>query len=80
MRVAFEGHVGGHPDAAVLGDAAHVVASEIDEHDVLGSFFLVALQLFGQPQVFFLIATAWPCAGDRVGFDATSFDAHEHLW
>ena len=41
VRVALERHVGRHPHRAVLGDAADVVAAEVDEHDVLGALLLV---------------------------------------
>ena len=48
VRVALERHEGRHAHAAVVADAAEIVAAEIDEHDVLGALLLVALQLVGR--------------------------------
>ena len=79
MRVALERHVGRHLHAAVGRDAADVIASQIDEHHVLGALLLVALQLLGEPHVLFLAAPPRPRAGNRMRFDATPFDAHQHL-
>ena len=69
----------GHAHAAVFADAAQVVAAEIDEHDVLGALFLVALQLVGEALIFFLGASARPRAGDRMRHRMAAFDAHQHL-
>ena len=55
-EIALERHELRHADAAVLADAADVVAPEIDEHDVLGALLLVALELLGEPLVFVLAA------------------------
>ena len=79
VRVALERHVLRHAHRAVFADAPEVVASEIDEHDVLGAFLLVALQLFGQPQILFVVRAARPRAGNRVRLHAPSLDTHEHL-
>ncbi len=79
MRVALERHVGRHAHRAVLGHAADVVAPEVDEHHVLGTLLLVALQLLGQPHIFFLVPPARPRAGNRVRLDATALDPHQHL-
>ena len=79
VRVALEPHVLRHAHAAVLADAADVVAPEIDEHHVLGALLLVALQLVGEAQILLLGAAARPRAGDRMGLDVLPFDAHQHL-
>jgi hypothetical protein len=46
---------------------------------VFGPLLLVALQLFGQPDVFLGGAAARPRSGNRVRFDARAFDPHQHL-
>ena len=52
VREPLERHELRHPHRAELADAANVVAPEIDEHDVLGAFLLVALEFLGEAQVF----------------------------
>ena len=48
MRVAFDVEYLGYVDGAGLGDAADVVASEVEEHDVFGALFLVNAEVFFQ--------------------------------
>ena len=79
MRVALERHVGRHFHGAIRRHAPDVVASEIDEHDVLRALLLVALQLLGEANVFFFIPAARAGAGNRMRLDAAAFDTHEHL-
>ena len=69
----------GHADRAVFADPSEVVPSQIDEHDVLGALLLVALQLFGEPEVFLVVRAARARAGDRMRFHAPSLDTHEHF-
>ena len=40
---------------AVVAHAAEIVAPEVDEHDVLGALFLVALELLGQAQILVVV-------------------------
>ena len=56
MRVALERHELRHAHDAVVADAAEVVAAEVDEHDVLGAFLLVALQLLAEAHVLLVVA------------------------
>src|SRR5437762_9454400 len=79
VRKAFEAHELRHAYAAVLADAADVVASEIDEHHVLRAFLLVALQLFGQTLVFLRALAAAARTRDWMRLDARALDAHEHF-
>ncbi len=69
----------GHAHRAVGADAAEVVAAEVDEHDVLGAFLLVALQLLAEAQVLLVRPAARPRAGDRMGLGLAALDADEHL-
>ena len=41
-------------DRAVAGHAAHVVAAQVDQHDVLGPLLGIGQQFLGQPAVFLL--------------------------
>ena len=79
VRVALERHELRHADAADLGDAADVVAAEVDEHDVLGALLLVPPQLLGQPLILVGRRAAAARAGNRMRLDVPAFDAHEHL-
>ena len=79
VRVALERHELRDAHAADLGDAADVVAAEIDEHHVLGAFLLVAPQLVGEPLILFGRRAAPAGAGDRVRLDVAALDADQHL-
>ena len=46
VGVALDEHEVFDFDGAELGDAADVVAAEVDEHDVLGNFFGVGAEVF----------------------------------
>ena len=56
VRIALDLHHVAELDGAIIGDAAHVVASQVDEHDMLGSLLGVGQQLFGQRAVLGLVA------------------------
>ena len=68
-----------HVDGAGLADAADVVAREVDEHRVLGTFLRVALEVLGERGVLCGIAAATARAGNRVGVDRVARDLDEHL-
>ncbi len=65
MAVALDDHHVGDFDAAVFGDAADVVAAEVDEHHVLGPFLGVGQQFFGEPLVLLVGRAAAARAGER---------------
>ena len=79
VGVALHIHQVFHFDRAVLADAAEIVAAEIDQHDVLGSFLFVVAHLLFQALVFGLVASARMGAGDGAVFQLASGDAHQHL-
>ncbi len=58
---------------------AHVVAGEVDEHDVLGHLLRVLDQLALQPGVLLRGATAGSRPGDRTGGDRSLPQAHHRL-
>ena len=56
VAVTFDGHHVRQLDGAVAGDAADVVASQVDQHHVLGPFLGVGQKFFGQPAILFFAA------------------------
>src|SRR5260370_10029994 len=68
VAVTLDRHLLRHFDAAELRDATEVVASEIDQHDVLGPFFWIDNQFLRELFVFRCIFPAAPRPGDRTNF------------
>ena len=64
VAVALDAAKGTNFNAAGLGDAAEVVAGEIDEHDVLGGFFGVGQQFALEGEVGGVGVAAFAGAGD----------------
>ena len=54
--------------AAQLRDAAHVVAREIDEHDVFGALFGVGEEFGRERRVLFRRGASAARAGERAGW------------
>ena len=54
---------------AELGDAAHIVAGQVDQHDVLGDLFRVLAQLARHAPIVFFVAASTTCAGNRTRHD-----------
>src|SRR5690606_36659911 len=48
VRIAFDHHLVGDLDAADLGDAADIIACQVDQHDVFGDLLGVCLELGGK--------------------------------
>ena len=65
VRVVLDRHQRLDRHAAVLADAAEVVAAEVDEHHVLGALLLVGEQVALEPLVLGGVGAARPRAGDR---------------
>ena len=66
VRIALECHELRDPHRTIFADAAEIVAPEVHQHDVLGSFFLVAFELFCHAKVFVFVRPAGSRARDRV--------------
>lgn len=64
VAVALDDHYIGDFDAAKAGDAADVVASEIDQHDVLRTFFGIGQKLFSEGTIFGFGGSAWTSSGE----------------
>ena len=68
-----------HLDAAGLAHPAQVVATQVDEHDVLGTLLLVGTQVLLQEDVLLLGGTAPAGARDGVRGRAAVADRHQRL-
>ena len=79
MRIALDEHQIAHLDRTVLAYPANVIAAKINEHHVLGAFFLVFEHGLRQERVFSFIAAAWTCARNRAIFELAAGGAHQHL-
>ena len=79
VRVALHVHEIFHLDRTILAHPPKIVAPKIDQHDVLGAFFLIGAHLLLQTQVFGLIAAARMGACDGTVFQLASSHAHQHL-
>ena len=65
MAVAFDGVAVGHADGAGLGHAAHIVAAQIQQHQVFGAFLGIGQQADFVGLVLFRRLAARTGAGDR---------------
>ena len=63
----------------ILGDAADVVAAQVDEHHVLGPLLGIGQQLLGQPPIFFFGRAAAARAGERADRHLAVDDADHDL-
>ena len=78
VGIAFDRHDVGDGDGAEFGGAAHVVAAEVDEHDVFGAFLGVGEEVFFEGFVFGVGLAAAAGAGEgAVGDDAFLDAAHD---
>ena len=79
MRVALDGHEIGDPHRPVARETAHVIAAQIDQHDMLGALLLVRQQFGGERRIFFRRLAAWTCAGDGTYGEMAVGHAHQQL-
>ena len=77
VAVTFDDHHVGDFHRPIAGDAANIVAAEIDEHHVLGTFLGIGQQFLGESLVFVFVATAGPRSGERPDGHA-SIDDPDH--
>ena len=76
VGVALDGHELVDFDAADGGDAADIVAAQIDQHDVLGAFLRVREQVGFQLAFFFRRGAAPARAGDGAELDGIAGQPH----
>ena len=79
MGVPFHHHEVGHLHGAVFAHAAQVVAPQVHQHDVLGPFLGVRLQVGLQGRVLFWGAPPRPGACDGSGFGHAVPQTDQHL-
>ncbi len=79
VGVVFDGHEFGDADGAEGGDAAEVVADEVDEHEVFGAFFGVGGEFAVELVVFGIGGAAGAGAGDGAGLDFAVAEADEEF-
>ena len=79
VRVALDRHLLGDLDATDGRHPANVVASQIEQHDVLGDLLRIGEHLGGQCFVRLSAGTARPGAGDRPQRDYLALLAHQDL-
>ena len=65
--------------AAEVGDAADVVAAQVDEHDVFGDFLFIGAEVGFEGAVGGFVGTAGAGAGDGAVLDGAAMDADEEL-
>ncbi len=80
VAVALDGAEGLDADGAGVGDAAEVVACEIDQHDVLGGFLRVGEELAFEERVVGIVCAARARAGDGAERGDAAGQPHEGLW
>ena len=79
VAVALHDHHIVHAHTAILGNSTHIIASEIDEHDMLGAFLFIRKKL-GSKRVIFLRGLPPPArSGDRADINLPTNRAHVHL-
>ena len=79
VAVALEEEAVGHLDGADLGDAADIVAAEVEQHQVLGALLGVGEQLLAEVLVLGRGRAARAGAGDRADGDLAVAHAHQDL-
>ena len=77
MRIAFNHHFIAYLHAAGLADAPHVVAAQVDEHNVFGDFFGIGQQALGLGGIFFRRFAAQASAGDGAHGDLVALAPHK---
>ncbi len=67
VRIALDEHQPVDFHRTVFADAAQVVASQIDEHDVLGALFGIGEEFGFELTIFFFVASARARSGQGAG-------------
>jgi len=79
VRVALDGEQFFGLHRAVVADAAEIVASQIDEHDVLGALFFAGQHFAFEALVFGFVLAAPTRAGDGTVENIASLNFDEHF-
>ncbi len=79
MRVPLHDHQLGHGHGAILGDAADIVAPQIQKHAVLCELLFVMQQVIRQSAFFVRRSTSRSCPRNGSNGDSRVLYPHEHL-
>ena len=79
VRIALDDHQFGHTHRAELRHSAHVVAPQVDQHEMLGAFFFVGEKLGRETRIGVRRAIAATGAGDWTQDDATLLNPEQEL-
>src|SRR5271165_6023954 len=79
VAVAFDEEAVGHSDRADSGDAADIVAAEVEQHEMFSALLRVGQKLGGERVVFRRRLAARPSAGDGADDDLALTHADEDL-
>ena len=79
LAVALDEKLIGDFDRADLGDAADVVAAEIEQHQMLGALLRIGQQFFLQRLVLMRRRAAPPRAGNRADGNGAAADLDQHF-
>jgi hypothetical protein len=79
VAVTFDEHQAIDFHASKFGHAAHVVAAEVDEHDVFGALLVIVHHFPFEALILFFGCAAGACAGDRAVLDLAVVDANEEF-
>ena len=80
MRVAFNDHLFRQFHAAQLGNSPHIIASQIDQHQMLSDFLGIIQQLVLQRLILRRRGTALARTGDGPDGHLIVFQPHQNLW
>ena len=64
---------------SMFGDPAHIVTTQVDKHEMLGSFFRVCQQFFFKCQILLLGCSPFPCPGNGTKLDDISLLAYQNF-
>jgi hypothetical protein len=79
VAVALDLHVLADRHGPGPGHATEIVATEVDEHHVLGAFLGISLQLLGEDRVLAFVRAARTRPGDRVRGELVPLRLEEQL-
>src|SRR5947209_4496179 len=80
MRIALDLHKLADLDASRCAHSSDVVTSEVNEHDMLGSFLGIIFQFLGEMLVTLSIYAAGTCPGNGPNGDFVVLKAHQQFW
>ena len=65
MAISFDDELLCDLNRARFGHAADIIAAQIEQHQMFGTFFLVGEKFGFEREIFYRRFSTWPCACDR---------------